>query len=65
MAHRRTTPALVETAIRGAQDAGRDVVAADVHGGGFVRVYFTDPQSIGNPVKAQNTCDEVFKAEST
>lgn len=65
MAKRRTTPALVETAIRGAQDAGRDVVAADVHGGGFVRVYFTEPQSIGTSVKAENTCDDVFKAAST
>lgn len=56
--NRRTAPALVETAVRDCQDAGRGVVGTEVHGGGFVRVYFSDPQTVGQQVKAANTCDD-------
>jgi len=64
MAKHRTTSKLLTTALNGAADAGRDVVAADVHGGGFVRVYFKDPQSVGKLMKADTSCDDIFEERS-
>lgn len=64
MTQSRTTSNLVTTALRGAENAGRDVVAADVHGGGFVRVYFKDPQTLGALKKADTTCDDIFEERS-
>lgn len=60
---RRTTPALVTAALSGANQAGRDVVAADVHSGGFVRIYFVEPDQSG-VIKGDNTCDAVFGGTS-
>lgn len=64
MERRRTTPALVETAIAGAQRAGLPIAAVDVHNGGFVRILITDPTRTGELTEA-NTCDDVFKVAST
>lgn len=64
MSNRRTTSALVETALRGAESAGREVIAADIHGGGFVRVYFTDPAKVGKLNQAGMTCDDIFETRS-
>ena len=61
--NRRTTPTLVTAALFGADEAGKEVVAADIHSGGFVRIYFVDPdQSSVN--KGGNTCDVVFGGKS-
>ena len=60
----RTTSALVTTALRGSYSAGRDVVAADIHGGGFVRVYFIDPAVVGKLLEVDTTCDEIFETRS-
>jgi hypothetical protein len=64
MAKYRTTSKLLTTALQGAADANRDVVAADIHGGGFVRVYFKDPQTMGNLLKVETTCDDIFEEQS-
>jgi hypothetical protein len=64
MTNRRTTLNLVATALNGAEKAGRDVVAADVHGGGFVRVYFKDPDNLGQLMKVDTTCDDIFEERS-
>ncbi len=64
MTTHRTTSKLVTTALLGAAAAGQDIVAADVHGGGFVRVYFKDPQSVGAILKADTTCDDIFEERS-
>lgn len=64
MSNRRTTPQLVTTALKGAEDAGIPVFAADVHGGGFVRVYFTDPHEADNLEGAVEKCaniDDIFE----
>ena len=58
MSHRRTTSQLVATALEGAKLAGCDVVVADIHGGGFVRVYFKDPQEVGNLTSLDSQCNE-------
>lgn len=65
--NRRTTPQLVTTAIQGAEDAGRDVVAVDVHGGGFVRIYFKDPNEVTMTMDAETKCsgiDHIFETGS-
>lgn len=64
MSKRRTTPHLVETAIRGAQGAGIPIFAADVHGGGFVRLHFTDPHEADNLIGVDEKCadiDDIFE----
>lgn len=64
MSSRRTTPQLVTTALKGAENAGISVVAADVHGGGFVRVYFTEPHSADTLEGAVKKCvniDDIFE----
>lgn len=64
MSNRRTTPQLVTTALKGAENAGISVVAADVHGGGFVRVYFTDPHEAEKPEGVVKECvdiDDIFE----
>jgi hypothetical protein len=55
---------LVETAIAGAKRAGMPIVAVDVHGGGFVRIFSIDPTNLGKLTEV-NTCDDIFKAESS
>ena len=60
---RRTTSSLVTTAIKGAKDAGEDIVAADVHSGGFVRIFFVDPDA-AQVSKEGNSCDDIFEAGS-
>ena len=64
MSKNRTTSQLVATALKGAEAAGRDVVAADVRGGGLVRVYFKDPDMIGQIMKADTSCDDTFEERS-
>jgi|GEM_PF-5419054 len=59
MSKHRTTPQLVTTAIKGAENAGIPVIAADVHGGGFVRVYFIDPHEAGNLEGAVKKCGDI------
>jgi hypothetical protein len=55
----RTTPQLVETAIRGAHGAGMPVFAVDVHGGGFVRLHLTVPHVADNLKGAETKCIEI------
>ncbi len=67
MSNRRTTQHLVATALQGASAAGFNVVAADIHGGGIVRVYFTDPQAPALLMKADTKCnenDDIFETRS-
>lgn len=64
MKNRRTTPTLVQTALKGAAMAGQTPVAYDTHGGGFVRVYLTDPQEFGKLIEVDTTCDDIFETRS-
>jgi hypothetical protein len=64
MTKHRTTSKLLTTALKGADDANHEVVAADVHGGAFVRLYFKDPQTLGNLLKVDTTCDDIFEERS-
>jgi hypothetical protein len=58
MDNRRTTPRLFAVALEGAKSAGHEVVAADIRGGGFVRLYFADPETVGKLTKVDATCNE-------
>ena len=63
MTNHRTTSNLVKTAIEGAMGAGLPVHAVDVHGGGFVRILFFDPEEAG-ALKEGTLCDDIFEAQS-
>lgn len=64
MRNSRTTSNLLKTALCGSNSAGHDVVAADIHAGGFIRIYFTDPAVVGKLLKVDATCDEIFETRS-
>ena len=63
MTSRRTTDALVETAIRGGQKAGLPIAAYDVLSGGVVRVYVINPSDHGKLTEAAK-CDDIFETRS-
>lgn len=64
MQKRRTSYKLVETALKGALCSGLPVASVEVHSRGVVRIYFTDPNEVGNLKKVTSTCDDIFEARS-
>lgn len=63
MTSRRTTPTLVETAIKGAQSAGLPFTAVEVRGGGVVRILLDVSADAGDQSEG-NSCDVIFETRS-